>query len=567
MHYRPRQLSRGEYELEVDQYGQNLIHNPLLNKGTAFSESERNEFKIEGLLPPRVADMDEQLKRTYENYSHKPDNIERYIYLRALQDRNETLFYALLRDRIHEMLPVVYTPTVGDAVEKYGHIFRNARGLFITPENVDRMDELVEHLPTRDIQIIVATDNQGILGIGDQGAGGMAIPIGKLSLYTVGSGIHPSACLPISLDVGTDNQSLIRDPLYLGMRHQRIRGKEYEQFIEKFVEGVRRNFPGAILQWEDFSKENAFQNMDRYADRLPSFNDDIQGTGAVTLAGIIGAMKIKKERLSDQNYAILGAGAAGIGIARQIQDAMKHEGLTEQQATERIFVLDSRGLMTRDRNGLEDYKRPFAQDPSRVQEWSAREDGRIYLEELVSGGRITVLIGVSAIQGAFHTGIIDAMLQNTPEPVIFPLSNPTSRAEADPRYVMEYTGGKAVVASGSPFDPVHVNGKEYVIGQGNNAFIFPGVGLGAIVSRAKKISPALFTAAAHAVANSVTAEDLARKAVYPPVDRLFEVSLEVALAVYSRILEEGNGHPLEGNPRTEIERQMWLPVYPRYIPG
>lgn len=568
MDYRPQYDRDGKAFLIVDKLGQDIIHNPLLNKGTAFSTEERRAFLLEGLLPPRSADLPEQLKRVKENYDHKTDNIEKYIYLRSLQDRNETLFYALLKENIDEMLPIIYTPTVGEAVEKYGHIYRNARGLFITPDNVDRMDDLVSTLPTSNIQIIVATDNQGILGIGDQGVGGMAIPIGKLSLYTVGSGIHPSACLPISLDVGTDNQTLLHDPLYLGLRRPRIRGEEYKKFIQTFVKGIRKNFPDAVLQWEDFSKENAFENMDSYRDDLPSFNDDIQGTGAVTLAGIVGAMKIKNEKLSDQRYAILGAGAAGIGIARQIQDAITHEGFSMQEAADRIFVLDSRGLITTDRTGLEEYKRDFAKDPEMVKSWSSSDTGKISMEDLIEPARITVNIGVSAMHGAFHSGIIDSMLKNTPEPVIFPLSNPTSRAEADPRYVMQYTNGKAVVASGSPFEPVVVNGKTYVVGQGNNAFIFPGVGLGSIVSRAKKIPPSFFTVAAHAVANYVTPTDLDARSVYPPVNRLFDVSLKVALAVYERAIEEGLGTPVEGDVATAIQKMMWTPSYPTYIrPG
>ena len=563
--FKPRLSPTGEFFLEVEKHGQDLIHNPLLNKGTAFTLAEREELGLTGLLPPHVATLGEQLVRVRENYDAKQNNIEKYIHLRSLQDRNEILFYALLSENITDMLPIIYTPTVGDAVEKHGHIYRNARGLFITPDNVLKMDEMAANLPTKNIDIIVVTDSQGILGIGDQGVGGMAIPIGKLSLYTVAAGIHPSACLPICLDVGTDNKALLADPLYLGRKHWRLTGKEYSEFIETFVQGIKRNFPNAILQWEDFSKQNAFSNMDGYRNIHPSFNDDVQGTAAVVLGGILGAMKIKKEKLRDQRFAIFGAGAAGIGIARQLRDGLMADGLNRQQALERIFVIDSQGLLTSGREGVEEYKKEFATQEDMVANWVRDNLYSFSLADSIRSAKITVLIGVSAQAGSFNDHIIDLMMSNCKEPVIFTLSNPTSRSEADPRKVLEYTGGAAIVASGSPFAPVEVNGRKYHIGQGNNAFIFPGLGLGALAAKAKVITESMFTVAAHQLAACVTPDRLANRTVYPPIDSLLEVSYKVALTVYKKAVEEGVGTPISGDPENAIRRMMWIPDYPKLV--
>ncbi len=463
------------------------------------------------------------------------------------------------------MLPIIYTPTVGEAVQKYGHIFRNTRGLFITPENVDRMDHLVKNQPTDDIDIIVVTDSQGILGIGDQGVGGMGIPIGKLSIYTMAAGFHPSSTLPITLDVGTDNEDLLNDPLYLGIKKPRLKGKEYEDFIEKFVQGIKRNYPDAILQWEDFSKQNAFTLMDRYRPLLPSFNDDIQGTAAVTLAGIKGALRIKNEPISQQKFLIYGAGAAGIGIARQLIDALIQDGKEEHEALKSIYIVDSRGLILNDREDLDEYKQPFARDRRAIAFWEIKNPDNITLKEVVKNGSISCLIGVSAQKDSFDAEIIKMMLKTTSEPIIFPLSNPTSKAEADPRKILEMTDGKAIVASGSPFAPVIIKNQKYDIGQGNNAFIFPGVGLGAIVARSREITPSQFTAAAKAVANAVSDTSLKHRTVYPSMNDIVNVSIQVALAVYNQSISEGTGTPVEGDPEQIIRQRMWEPLYPRYI--
>lgn len=566
MFCKPFKNSKGEQILMVNKRGQDIIHNPLLNKGTAFIHDERVELNLEGLLPTYISTLQEQLLREKENFDAKRSSISHYIMLRALQDRNEVLFYALLRKYIKEMLPIIYTPTVGEAVQMHGHIYRNARGLFISPENVDRIDAMIQSLPSCEIEIIVVTDSEAILGIGDQGVGGMSIPIGKLSLYTAGAGIHPSACLPICLDVGTNNQELLDDPLYLGKRHKRLTGKVYDDFIRDFAAGIKRNFPDAVLQWEDFSKQNAYNNMDRYRKVLPSFNDDVQGTGAVVLGGIIGAMRIKHERLSDQTYTVFGAGAAGVGIARQLRAGLMEESLTEREAVARIFALDSRGLIIDDRTELEEYKKDFAKPRSVVENWIRENDTVIMLEEVLKNTRTTVLIGTSTQACAFNEPIVNLMMDNTPVPVIFPLSNPTSKSEADPRNILEKTNGVAIVASGSPFPSITIDGRERRIGQGNNAFIFPGLGLGAIVSQAKEITDGMFTASAHALADAIPKAALENKCVYPPIEDLFEVSFHVAKAVYLKAVEEGVGTPLEADDLDEaIRDRMWIPIYSKYL--
>ncbi len=567
MRYRLSKDEKGAYLLKVTKYGQELLNDPLLNKGTAFPAEDRSNFGLEGLLPPYASTMEEQLTRVRGSYDIKRSNVSKYVFLRSLQDRNETLFYAFLRRYINEMLPIIYTPTIGDAVEQHGHLYRKPRGLFIDSENVGKMEEMAKHLPSaaKDLRIIVVTDSQGILGIGDQGVSGMAIPVGKLSRYTVAAGIHPSQCLPICLDVGTDNQKLLDDPLYLGSRQKRIKGAKYDSFIEKMVDGVKKNFPNAILQWEDFSKSNAFKNMDSFREAHPSFNDDIEGTGAVTLGGVISAMKIKREKLSDQKFAIYGAGAAGVGIARQLKAALLLEGMSEQDAAGRIFIIDSRGLICDDRAGLEDYKKEFAKPRTTVERWLIDNLHEYSLPDVVRNGRITVLIGVSAQKDSFNKEIVDMMMENSVKPVIFTLSNPTSKSEADPRWLLEYTLGRAIVASGSPFAPVTVNGKEYEIGQGNNALIFPGIGLGAIVAKARVIKPSFFASAAFAMAEAVPKERLDNGVVYPDFEDLFEISFNVAKAVYLQARKEGVGRDVEGDIEEAIRERMWIPSYSRYV--
>lgn len=564
-HYRVSRDKDGARFMEVDQTGSDLLHNPLLNKGTAFTEAERRELGLLGLLPPHVSTMAEQLERVYENYQAKPNDLERYVYLRALQDRNETLFYALLKEHAAEMIPIIYTPTVGEAVRKGSHIYRYSRGLYISPGLVSRMGRMIKNLPSQEIEVIVVTDNQGILGIGDQGIGGMGIPIGKLSLYTLAAGVPPSACLPICLDVGTDNEALLDDPLYLGEKHRRLTGDEYDGFMNSFVNAVKRHCPKALLQWEDFSKQNAFSNLDNHRGGILSFNDDIQGTGAVALAGILGAMRIKEERLADQRFLIYGAGAGGIGVARRIRSALADGGLPEKEALERIFVVDSHGLLTSGRKNVEYYKKDFARPVESIGEWSAQNRDRITLEEVIRNAGITVLLGLSGQGGAFMRPAVEAMAANTHMPVIFPLSNPTSRAEAAPADIYGWTGGRAIVATGSPFPDVEYRGGRYRVGQGNNVFIFPGVGLGALAARARMITDEMFNAAARRLAEMIPADAALTRCVYPPVTRLSKVTEQVALAVFNTAARQGVADPPEGMaPLEAIRERIWRPEYLPY---
>ncbi|MBP8281815.1 MAG: NAD-dependent malic enzyme, partial [Aeromonas sp.] len=438
--------------------GTNLLNDRNLNKGTAFTEQERADFELGGLLPPQVQTFEAQLERVYEAFLSACSDIEKYQNLRALQDRNETLFYALLSRHVEEMTPYIYTPTVGKACQEFSHRFQKPRGLYITPKNVDDMGSLARHMDAKAVRIIVVTDSQGILGIGDQGVGGMGIPIGKLALYTLGAGIHPACCLPIALDVGTDNQALLDDPMYLGQPHRRIRGKEYDDFIDKFVAGVKRHFPNAVLQWEDFSKSNAFNNLARYQQALPSFNDDIQGTGAVVLAGIIGAVKSKGETLGQQHYLVYGAGAGGVGVADQICAGMIREGLDPQAARDRIYILDTQGLVCDNREGLDEYKRRYAKPGLLLAQWDLQ--GKAGLTEVLRHVPITVLLGTSGAGGAFQEEHIQLMLTHCDRPMVFPLSNPTANCEALPEDIFRWSQGRAIVATGSPFKDVHHDGQD-----------------------------------------------------------------------------------------------------------
>ena len=559
----------GAERFSVKLYGADLLHNPTLNKGTAYPENERSQLGLVGLLPPHVSTMEEQIRRVYENYSSRLDNMEKYVYLRSLQDRNETLFYAVLKRYAEEMTPIIYTPTVGEAVRRGSHIYRLSRGLYVSPENVEIMDTMAANLDSDDIRVIVVTDNQGILGIGDQGVGGMGIPIGKLSLYTLGAGIAPWWCLPICLDVGTDNEALLDDPLYLGAKHRRLEGMEYDKFIDKFVKKIQDMYPKVLLQWEDFSKQNAYTNLDRYRDKLLSFNDDIQGTGAVVLAGIIVAMRITEERIADQKFLIYGAGAGGVGIARQIKNALMEEGLDEKEAFSRILTVDRHGAVTRDRPDIECYKVEFAADPEVCAGWVVKDKSRTTLLETVENWGATVLLGTSGQPGAFNREVVEAMTRNSHSPLIFPLSNPTSKAEAKPADILEWSDGRAIVATGSPFDDVIFNGKTRRIGQGNNVFIFPGVGLGALASGAGKVTDEMFTAAARRLADMAPQDCAATMSLYPSMAKLGKVSEQVALAVYNTAVRQGlaTAHKEGDDPLTRIKSIMWKPEYMPYVSG
>ncbi|MFO0679161.1 MAG: NAD-dependent malic enzyme [Polyangiaceae bacterium] len=554
--------SGGERRIHVKRRGASLLRYGVTNRGTAFTNAEREALGLQGLLPPIVDSLEGQMVRVYRNYTKEPSDLHKYQFLRSLQERNEVLFFALLEKHLEEMMPIVYTPTVGAAVQRWGEIYQQTRGLSFSLENIGMAPSIAANHPWDDVRMIVATDSSAILGIGDQGYGGLAIPIGKLALYTVGGGVSPFETLPISLDVGTDRRELRDDPFYLGTRRERLKGEEYLAFMDAFVRAIKTRFPRAILQWEDLSKDAAFTVLDRYRKELPSFNDDIQGTGAVALAGVLSACKAKGERLRDQTFVILGAGAGGGGVAWTIWKGLVADGLDEESARKRIFTLDSKGLVTLDRTN-EEHKRRFAQPKEVTASWKTKGPVADLLET-VTGSKATVLLGLSGQPGAFDRASVEAMAANTARPMIFPLSNPTSACEATPADILAWTGGRAIVATGSPFEPVMVDGKKVVIGQGNNAFIFPGLGLGAIVAEAREVTDGMVLAAAAALARVTEERYLAAGLVYPPVGDLRSVSVEVAVDVVLEACRENVAgarvHSRE-EARARVLGSMWAPSY------
>jgi len=544
--------------------GQLLLDNPLSNKGSAFSIDERRELGLIGLLPAHFSTIEEQLTRTYENYQRKQSDLGRYVFLTALQDRNETLFYRLLEEHITEMMPIVYTPTVGEGCRQYSHVFRRPRGLYISYPDRNEIPSLLANAPAERVEVIVVTDGERILGLGDLGVGGMGIPVGKLSLYTLCAGIHPSTTLPILLDVGTDNRDLLDDPLYLGWRHERVRGQEYNEFIDLFVDAIRQKFPRVLLQWEDFAKQNAAPLLKRYRDRLCTFNDDIQGTGAVTVAGLLAAMKLTRTTLGKQRIVILGAGSSAIGICDQIMATMLHAGYSEDEAKQSLWLVDSKGLVHKERYQLEASKRKYAQPIERIAKWQLSDPSNLTLSEVVKNVHPTVLIGTSAQPGAFSEDIIREMAAHVERPVVFPISNPTSKSEAIPSDLLEWTDGRALVATGSPFPPVNRAGRSIRIGQCNNAFIFPGLGLGVIASDAQRVTDGMFVVAARVLSECSPAMNDPDAPLYPPLECVREISRKVALAVGVEAQRVGVARPtcfeeLEHH----VTNKMWNP---RYVP-
>ena len=553
-----------EEVVETALSGQMLLEHPLLNKGSAFPEEEREAFNLLGLLPPHVTRVEDQLERTYENYQRKDSDLERYIYLASLHDRNETLFFRLVSEHIGEMTPIVYTPTVGLACQYYSHIYRRPRGVFVAYPYRDRIEDLLRNAPLSGARVIVVTDGERILGLGDLGTGGMEIPVGKLALYTLCAGIHPATTLPIVLDVGTNNQELLHDPLYIGWHHPRIRGQDYDAFIETFVQAVKRVFPRALLQWEDFAKGNARRLLDHYRDQLCTFNDDIQGTGAVTVAGVLSALHVLGEPLSQQRIVILGAGSSAIGIAEQLVEVMVSEGTAPGEARASFWLLDSQGLVQTGRTDLEAEKQPFAQPHERIAQWQLAQPGRITFEDVVAHVHSTILIGTSAQPGAFTEAIVRDMAQHVERPIIFPLSNPSSKSEAHPQDLIDWTEGRALVATGSPFPPVTYNGRTIPIGQCNNMFIFPGIGLGIIASQARFVKAAMFVGAARALSDCSPARKDPNASLYPKIEDVREVARRVAMAVGKAAQQAG---VTEQTSEEELERHitatMWMPQYPR----
>ncbi len=534
----------------------NYLYDPALNKGTAFTEAERDKLGLRGLLPPGINTMEEQVLRVMGNYNRKTSDLEKYIFLVALQDRNQTLFYRVLTDHLEEMMPIIYTPTVGAACQRYVHIFRRPKGIFVSDNNKGRFSEILRNWPNREVRIIVMTDGERILGLGDLGVAGMGIPAGKLSLYTACAGIHPSWCLPVTIDVGTNNVELLKDPLYFGMRHQRIRGEEYDNLIEEFIAAVQENFPDTLIQFEDFGNVNAFRLLNTYRSRVCAFNDDIQGTAGVALAGLYAAMRMTGQKFTDQKILFLGAGEAGTGIGNLIVSAMMKEGISQKGARERCWFADSKGLVVRSRKNLPEHKRRFAHE--------FRDHP--YFLDAVKALKPTAIIGVCGQPGTFTQPVLEEMARCNQRPIVFALSNPTPRSECTAKEAYVWTQGRAIFASGSPFDPFTLDGTTYAPGQGNNAYIFPGVGLGVVACKARHVTDEMFLIAANVLSGNVTEADFKRGSLYPPLKRIREVSVKIAAAVAEVAFDQGLATvPKPIDLEAFIQSLMYEPNYKSYV--
>ncbi|MCO6044289.1 NAD-dependent malic enzyme [Aeoliella sp. ICT_H6.2] len=544
-----------------DKMGIGRIEDPVLNKGTAFSDEERKQYLLTGLLPPHVESLVEQVDRVYEAFSDEPTDLHKHVFLRSVQDENETVFYRLLLDHVEEMMPLVYTPVVGQACEKFSHIYRRARGVFVAYPNRDSMDDVFAHIQ-RDIDVIVVTDGERILGLGDQGAGGMGIPIGKLSLYSLCGGVHPARTLPVLLDLGTNNTERIEDPRYIGWRNERIKGEEYDEFIELFVEAVKKRFPNVLLQWEDFASVDAERILERYRDQLCTFNDDIQGTAAVTSGTVWAAVEASGGKLADQRFVMLGAGSAGVGITEQLVRAIVATGLSEADARKKFYVIDRDGLLHQGRSDLDDVHRPLAQQTADLTGWGCDLSKPITLEDVVRNAKPTVLIGVTGQAGAFTEEVVREMARHAERPVIFPLSNPTSRAEATPADLLAWTDGRAIIATGSPFDPVEHAGKTHIIAQCNNSYIFPAMGLGILASGAKRVTDNMFMVAAKALKECSPALSDPTTSLLPPLHTIRETARHIAMAVAKQAQLDGVA-PECSDEELEVRctQTMWTPAY------
>ncbi len=551
---------------EVWKRGSAILSDPLLNKGTAFTAEEREILELDGLLPYQITDRSRQVERAFQHILEKGDKpLEKYIGMVSLQDRNETLFYQVLSENIAELIPIVYTPTVGAAAVHFSRVFRRGRGMWITPDHKGRIHEVLGHARCDDVRLIVVTDNERILGLGDQGAGGMVIPVGKLALYTLGAGIYPAFTLPISLDVGTDNKELLEDELYVGWRHPRIRGNEYDELVDEFVDAVKRRWPKALLQWEDFKKVNAFNLLDRYRDSLPSFNDDIQGTGAVVAAGLLAACRVTGVKLEDQRVLFVGAGAAGVGIARQIRHLLEQAGSTDPGAGLALF--DTRGLLVEHRADLDDHKLEFAWTADSVAGIGLDSSAMGDLSAVVEAFTPTVIIGTTGQPGVFDESIIRTMVAHADRPLVMALSNPTSKTEGAPVDIVAWSDGRALIATGSPFEPVAHGDHSIPVSQCNNVYVFPGVGLGAIVSGATVVNDEMFAAAAESLACQVSDEDLATGALYPPITDLRAISRKIAASVARAARDTGVGLDLtDDDIDAVLDQEIWDLEYPRLQP-
>jgi malate dehydrogenase (oxaloacetate-decarboxylating)(NADP+) len=533
-----------------------LLRNPSMNKGTAFTDAERDQLGLRGLLPPHVATQPEQVSRVLQNLRRLNDPLNRYVLLEALQDRNETLYYRVLIDNIDEMMPIIYTPTVGLACQQFGHIYRRPRGLYVSASDRGRVARLLANWTVPDPAIIVVTDGERILGLGDLGANGMGIPIGKLALYTACAGINPTKCLPVMLDVGTNNENLISDPLYLGLKQKRLTGPEYDALVEEFVMAAQQVFPGVLVQFEDFANHHAFDLLERYRDRVPCFNDDIQGTAAVSVAGIFSALRVTGGKLADQTFLFMGAGEAATGIADLATAAMVAEGVKPEVARAHSWLFDSKGLVTAGRTELAHHKKAYAHPHAPVTEFVQA------IEQL----KPTAIIGVAATAGTFTEAVLKTMARINKRPIVFALSNPTSKAECTAEQAYRHTDGRALYASGSPFDPVDYNGNRYVPRQGNNSYIFPGIGLGAVVTRARRVTEEMFLASARCLAAQVSEQDLAQGSLYPPLSNVREVSARIAVDVAEVAFHRGlAGRRRPPDVMASVRAAMYEPAYRSYV--
>jgi malate dehydrogenase (oxaloacetate-decarboxylating) len=552
--------------IEIAAEGIALLTQPLLNKGTAFTEEERTAFGLHGLLPPRIGTIEAQMERRLNGIRGFETDLERYFYLSDLQDANETLFYALVTANLAETLPLIYTPTVGQGCEEYSHFWHYPRGLFLSFSHADQLDQIFAHPRYDRVEAIVVSDGERILGLGDQGAGGMGIPIGKLALYTACAGLDPATTLPILLDVGTDNQERLDDPLYIGWRHERVRGREYDEFVERFVSAVEKRWPNVLLQWEDFARAQAGRLLTRYRDRLLTFNDDIQGTAAVAAGTLLAAVNVAGLPLTEHRIVIVGAGSAGCGIGKLILHNLIEAGLEEEHARARFYAIDVDGLLFEDAPNLFEAQRPFAQCRNAVTDWTLVNPDRIDLIDVVRNAAPTVLIGVSAQPGLFSEEVIRTMAAGTERPIVLPLSNPTSRAEAIPEDVIAWSEGRAIVGTGSPFAPVKWQENEIHIAQTNNAYVFPGVGLGVLSVKARRVSDGMFAAASRALAEISPALQDPHAPLLPPTDDLRDVALHIAEAVARQARQEGLCEPFEDDALPGmIAAKRWEPVYRRYV--
>ncbi len=557
-------MNNDKRPLYIPLAGPALLSTPLLNKGGAFSIQERMFFNLEGLLPDAIETIEEQAERAYLQYSKFDNDMDKHIYLRNIQDTNETLFFRLVENHVSEMMPIIYTPTVGAACEDFSNIYRRGRGLFISYPNRDRIDEVLNNASSQNVKVIVVTDGERILGLGDQGIGGMGIPIGKLALYTTCGGISPAYTLPIVLDVGTNNPQRLADPMYMGWRHPRITGTEYDEFLEAFIQAVQLRWPDALVQFEDFAQKNAMPLLERYKDRLCCFNDDIQGTAAITVGSLISACKAAKSKLSEQRIAFLGAGSAGCGIAEAIIAQMISEGITDAEARSKVFMVDRWGLLQEGMPNLLDFQQRLTQKNTNTADWD-QDDNSYSLLDVMRNAKPTVLIGVSGAPGLFTEEVIREMHKHCPRPIVFPLSNPTSRVEATPNDIIRWTDGQALVATGSPFAPVIHNGKTHIIAQCNNSYIFPGIGLGVLAVSASRVTDEMLMESSRALAecSPMTLNDSG--ALLPPLEEIQSVSKKIAFAVAKKAMEQGHALEITDTAlKQSIDNHFWKPTYRRY---